>query len=88
MNFDHVSLGIEVVIPYPLQQHCAGHYLTRMAHQILEQAKFSRLHINVLIVTFYFSGEQIKFQIIYPKRRVLRGDGTSSPQRFDPCEEL
>ena len=36
VDVDHVGLGIEVVVPYVLQQHGAGDDLAGVAHQILQ----------------------------------------------------
>ena len=37
MRLDDVGLGVEVVVPDPLQQHGAGHHLAGVAHQVFEQ---------------------------------------------------
>src|SRR5687767_14592292 len=46
MNVDDVRLGIEVVLPDILQQHRAGHDLSRMAHQIFQEAEFAGLKLD------------------------------------------
>src|SRR5262245_34281677 len=43
VHIDDVGLGIEMVIPHVLQQHCAGHNLSGMLHEVFEQAELARL---------------------------------------------
>ena len=43
VDVDDIRLRIEVVIPHLLQQHRPRHHLAGMAHQVLQQAEFTRL---------------------------------------------
>ena len=63
MHVDHIGLRIEVVFPYALQEHGAGHYLARMAHQILQKTELARLQVDRLAVAGGRPGEQVQFKI-------------------------
>ena len=43
MRFDDVGARIEMIVPDIVQQHCAGDHLSRMTHEIFEQAKLAWL---------------------------------------------
>src|SRR3974390_2658797 len=48
VNIDDVGLWVKMIIPNVLQQHSAGHDLTRVTHQILEHTEFARLQLQLL----------------------------------------
>src|SRR5581483_4013730 len=48
MRLHYIGLRVEMEVPHRFQQHGAGHDLSGMTHQILQQPELPRLQIDTL----------------------------------------
>src|SRR3954447_19372121 len=79
MGFDDVRARIEMNVPDVLEEHRACDHLTSVAHQILEQAEFSRLQLDQFPISPYRARQEIKFQIKHAQFGLCRGRARPSP---------
>jgi hypothetical protein len=63
MHVDHVRLRIEMIIPDVFEQHLARHRLTGIPHEVLEQAEFTRLQIELFAAALHGARQQIHLEI-------------------------
>src|SRR5579863_9623081 len=81
--FDDAGLRIEMNSPHVLQQHAPREHPIRIAHEILEQAKFLRQQFNVLAGAHDGSFQQVQLHRshVQTDRRLLR---VTRPARKHP----
>ena len=88
MHVDHIGLGVEMIVPDPLQQHRAGHDLSGMAHQIFQQAELAGLEVDPLPGPLHLAGQQVHLEIADRELRLHRGRAAPAQQGLDPRQEL
>src|SRR5690349_14679471 len=66
-GFDDVGARIEMQVPDLFEQHRAGDHLTRIAHQIFQQAILARLQLDRLITPPYCTCQQVELEIMDAK---------------------
>src|SRR5680860_814299 len=82
MDVDYIRLGIEVIIPDMLQQHGTSYHAACIFHQILKQAKFTRLQENQLPRARHLVRKTIKLKV----SNNITGRGFLG--RVAPCQRL
>src|ERR1700734_232203 len=87
--FDDAGLRIEMDAPDILQQHPSREYAIRIAHEVLQQAKFLRQQIDRLARAHHGALEQIQVDRAHrqPDRRIVRV-GRTARQDSDPRQQL
>src|SRR4029079_11915389 len=91
MHVDDVGLRIEMIIPYVLEQHGAGHHLARMLHEIFQQAKLSRLEDNRFAGARHLMREPVENEIADHEtgaalfRRSAPGEGLNAGEELAEC---
>jgi hypothetical protein len=80
VHVDDVGLRVEVVIPNIFQQHGAGHHLTRMFHEIFEQAELSRLQDDFFPAARHLMRQPVEFEVAHAIDRFL---ANAAPPRQD-----
>ena len=88
MAFDDVRVGIEVKLPYVLEQHRAGYDLSRMTRQIFEETKFAWLEIDDMAVSGNRPRHQIDLQVGVLQYRLDERSPRATAQGIHPCNEL
>src|SRR5262245_10806173 len=63
MGLDDARLGIEVEIPYALEQHRPRDDATLIAHEKFEQPEFARLQIDGMAVASDGAAHEVHFEI-------------------------
>src|ERR1700746_1776851 len=59
MDIDDVGLWIEVIVPDMLQEHRARNHMAGVAHQVFQQAKLAREHLDRLAAPPDIAGQQV-----------------------------
>src|SRR6476661_10704254 len=88
MNVDDVGLRIEVIVPYVLEQHGAGHHLARMLHEIFQQAKLARLQHNRFAGARHLVRETVEHEIADHEARASLLRRGAPGERLDAGEQL
>ena len=55
--------GIEVIVPDVFQQHGAGDHLVPVPHEVLEEAEFAGLQVDVLAGPAHVPAQQVDVQV-------------------------
>src|SRR5215475_8815297 len=88
IDVDDVGGGVEVEIPYVLQQHGARDDLALVAHEIFEDLEFPRQELDVAAAAAHRPRYEIHLEIADAQHRLLHDGGAASRQRFDPREQF
>src|SRR5262249_30582657 len=80
IDVDDVGRRVKMQIPYMLQQHRAGHNVTFVANQILEDLKFPRQQVDVPAATAHGSRHEVEFKITDAQHRFLDYRGAAASQ--------
>src|SRR5207245_941683 len=78
VHVDHVGRGIEVQIPYVLEEHCARHHLALIAHQIFEHLKLPRQQVDLAPAAVGGARYQIELEIADAQQGFLE-HGAAAP---------
>ena len=71
VHVDDVGLRVEMVIPHVLEQHGASHDLTRVLHEIFEQAELARLQNDLVACAGYLMRQPVELEIADAIDRLL-----------------
>ena len=89
VDVDDVGLGVEVVVPYRLEQHGAGHHLPGVAHQVFEQPELAGLELDGTPGPPDGAREKVHLQVRDHEPGGRRPVAAAPPrQRLDPGREL
>src|SRR5690348_5887692 len=87
MHIDQIALGIEVQIPYTLEQHGACHNLPRATHQEFEHLQLPRGQLDLTAAPRDTPGKQLKIQVRHLELRGIRTAGATAGERLDAGEQ-
>ena len=62
-RFDHVGLGIEMVVPDMLHDHGFGHHSAGIAHEVFKQGVLKGLQIYLGAIPTHLTGQHIDAEI-------------------------
>src|SRR6201999_2567138 len=88
VRLDHGGARIEVHIPDVLEQHAAGHGLSEMLEQILEQEKLPRQELNHHVGAADGSRQQVDLEVRHCKHGIGRKPQASSSQCGDTSRQF
>src|ERR1700722_377064 len=80
VHVNNVGLRIKMIVPNVLQQHGTGHDLSRVPHQIFEQAEFARLQLQLLSAAGDFVRETVELEVADPIAAHLTSAATGGSQ--------
>src|SRR5262245_1665392 len=88
VDVDDVGRGVEVQIPYMLQQHRPRNDLAVVANEVLENLKFARQQLDFPATAGRRSRDEVELEVADAEHRFL-DDGRAAPgERLDPRQQL
>src|SRR5882724_6100759 len=83
VSLDDVGLGVEMKIPYALEQHRTGDDLLGISHEELEQTKFTRQQFDRLAAPCHLASDQIHLEIGHLKNGLFAAEWWATEERID-----
>src|SRR5215471_1682298 len=71
IDVDDVGAGVEMEIPYVLQQHGARHHLAFVANEKFQHLELARQHVDASARAAHRSRHEIELEIADPEHRLL-----------------
>src|SRR5215510_6859613 len=84
IHVDDVGRGVEVQIPYMLQQHRSGNNPAVIANEVLENLKFARQQPDLPAPAGRRSRYEVELEVADAQHRFLDNGRTASGERLDP----
>ena len=87
-RFDHIGLGIEIVVPHMFHDHRFRNDPSRASHEIFQQGKLDRLKFDLLAPSGHLPREKVHGQIPHGQTGWFRKAACPPDQCLHPGKKL